>query len=182
MLKDLDGNVGVVTSAGDLGDLLTNSEVLAGLAETPKTAGMDEPRLREVRDLGDPVLVCSLQTGHFLVLRLAGSAPSVTDIRALMAATETLMRVLAASRGGRGAAADVARTPDESMLGERTRLPPEPAELLRMELADAREAVERWMIGKILDECDGNQARASRRLGMSRAGLFKKLRKLQLDQ
>jgi DNA-binding NtrC family response regulator len=47
-------------------------------------------------------------------------------------------------------------------------------------LAEAREGFEAWMIRRVLAECAGNQAEAARRLGLSRAGLFKKVRKLGL--
>ena len=184
MLRDLDGNVGVVSSAGDLGDLLTNGEVLARLAEAPRGSGMEEARLREVGDLGDPLLVCSLQTGHCLVLRLAGPAPAITHIRGVMAAVEVVLRVMTTARHGRGsrpARADAAGPASTSISPphQQDHLP-SPEQLLSMELSDARETFERWFLGRVLEQCDGNQARAARQLGMSRAGLFKKLRKLKI--
>ena len=39
---------------------------------------------------------------------------------------------------------------------------------------------EAWMIRRALDACDGHQSDAARRLGLSRTGLFKKMRKLGL--
>jgi two-component system nitrogen regulation response regulator NtrX len=47
-------------------------------------------------------------------------------------------------------------------------------------LAEAREEFERWRIRRALYDCDGNQSQAAQLLGMSRAGLFKKMRRLGL--
>ena len=52
--------------------------------------------------------------------------------------------------------------------------------LVNRPLSDARAEFERWIILRALYEEDWNQTRAAERLGLSRAGLFKKMRKLQL--
>ena len=52
--------------------------------------------------------------------------------------------------------------------------------LLNLPLAEAREELERQLILRVLKECEGNQSRAAERLGISRAGLFKKMRRLGL--
>jgi two-component system nitrogen regulation response regulator NtrX len=52
--------------------------------------------------------------------------------------------------------------------------------LSELSLAEARSRFEAWMIRKALAATSGNQTEAAQRLGMSRAGLFKKIRKLDL--
>lgn len=58
---------------------------------------------------------------------------------------------------------------------------PDLGALVSKPLSDARADFERWMILRALYEEDWNQTRAADRLGLSRAGLFKKMRKLQLS-
>jgi hypothetical protein len=53
-------------------------------------------------------------------------------------------------------------------------------DLVDGELAQARNAFESWMIRRALAATDGSQTKAAGRLGLSRAGLFKKIRKLGL--
>jgi DNA-binding NtrC family response regulator len=52
--------------------------------------------------------------------------------------------------------------------------------LSELSLAEARSRFEAWMIRSALASTSGNQTEAAQRLGMSRAGLFKKIRKLDL--
>jgi DNA-binding NtrC family response regulator len=59
-------------------------------------------------------------------------------------------------------------------------VPPGIEELADSTLDTAREAFERWMVQRALAECDGNQTRAAARLGLSRAGLFKKMKRLKI--
>jgi DNA-binding NtrC family response regulator len=59
-------------------------------------------------------------------------------------------------------------------------LPPELEGLADGSLETARDAFERWMVERALAECDGNQTRAAARLGLSRAGLFKKMKRLRM--
>jgi two-component system response regulator HupR/HoxA len=44
-------------------------------------------------------------------------------------------------------------------------------------LKQRTDSFERVIIQKVLDECDGNASRAAEKLGISRAGLYKKLDK-----
>ena len=75
----------------------------------------------------------------------------------------------------------------ESLSGGNSTLP-KPVEagsldiegLLSMPLAQGRTHFEEWFVSKVLEACAGNQSEAARRLGVSRAGLFKKLKKLGL--
>jgi two-component system response regulator HupR/HoxA len=58
--------------------------------------------------------------------------------------------------------------------------PPDLGAMVARSLSDARAEFERWMIRRALFEADWNQTRAAENLGLSRAGLFKKMRKLGL--
>jgi transcriptional regulator with AAA-type ATPase domain/pSer/pThr/pTyr-binding forkhead associated (FHA) protein len=57
---------------------------------------------------------------------------------------------------------------------------PDLGAMVTRSLADARAEFERWLIRRALYEEEWNQTRAAGRLGLSRAGLFKKMRKLGL--
>jgi len=50
--------------------------------------------------------------------------------------------------------------------------------LLGLPLSEARDELERRVIARALEETGGNQSRAAQRLGISRAGLFKKMQRL----
>jgi len=50
--------------------------------------------------------------------------------------------------------------------------------LMELTLSEARDELERRLILRVLEETGGNQSEAARRLGISRAGLFKKMRRL----
>jgi DNA-binding NtrC family response regulator len=52
--------------------------------------------------------------------------------------------------------------------------------LENLELAEARNLFEEWIIRRALDASGGKQTETAERLGLSRAGLFKKMRKLGL--
>jgi transcriptional regulator with AAA-type ATPase domain/pSer/pThr/pTyr-binding forkhead associated (FHA) protein len=77
---------------------------------------------------------------------------------------------------------------DESHLSQSLRVSPgeNPSAALDLEgltdlkLAQARDQFERWLIQQILAANDGRQNKAAEHLGLSRAGLFKKMRKLGL--
>ena len=58
--------------------------------------------------------------------------------------------------------------------------PPDLGGLATRPLADARGEFERWRIQRALVDASWNQSLAAQRLGLSRAGLFKKMRKLGL--
>lgn len=53
-------------------------------------------------------------------------------------------------------------------------------DLAGLTLSEARERVERFLINAALEGSDGNRTRAADQLGLSRAGLFKKMKKLNL--
>jgi len=53
-------------------------------------------------------------------------------------------------------------------------------DIVDIELASARAVFEEWMVRRALQASGGKQTRAAERLGLSRAGLFKKMKKLGL--
>ena len=57
---------------------------------------------------------------------------------------------------------------------------PDFEKLVDMPMEEARSHFERWMLRRVLDRCGGNQTKAARHLGLSRAGLFKKMKKLEV--
>jgi len=59
--------------------------------------------------------------------------------------------------------------------------PVDPSPLLGLPLEEAVAEFERAFVGAVLEACGGNRTRAARRLGMTRAGLFKKLRRLGIE-
>lgn len=58
--------------------------------------------------------------------------------------------------------------------------PPDLEMLAGRPLVDGREDFERWRIRRALQESGGNQSVAAQKLGLSRAGLFKKMRRLEI--
>lgn len=54
----------------------------------------------------------------------------------------------------------------------------DPDDLRGLPLVDARQRFERWFVAGALDDNRGNQTRTAEQLGLSRAGLFRKLRRL----
>jgi hypothetical protein len=90
LYRDGDGDVSMVSSAGDLGPLVRSSEALSQIARdhAGKRTGT---RITEVTDLGESLLVTPMQGGHVLVARCAGAPPAVADMRALIAAVEAVL-------------------------------------------------------------------------------------------
>jgi two-component system nitrogen regulation response regulator NtrX len=90
LYRDAEDNVAMVTSAGDLGPLVTSSETLTRLAREQKRhrAGT---RIQQVNELGQSLLVAPMQRDHVLVVRFAGQPPSIGDIRAVIAAVEAVL-------------------------------------------------------------------------------------------
>ena len=90
LYRDVEDNVAMVTSAGDLGPLVTSSETLTRLAREQKRhrAGT---RIQQVNELGQSLLIAPMQRDHVLVVRFAGQPPSIGDIRAVIAAVEAVL-------------------------------------------------------------------------------------------
>ncbi len=91
-----------------------------------------------------------------------------------------VLRLLALHTGGGMIGPEHLALRDESQLTGSGESWADPTWLSSLELGQARDRFERWMIRRALEECDGNQTRAADRLGLSRAGLFKKMRRLEL--
>lgn len=163
--------ISIVSSAGDLGPLVTNSTALVDLVREARLAGRHTTRIKRFHEVNEDLLVALVDDDHCLVVRYGDSAPAVGDIRALIASLEA---VLGASSGKEAAPGPVlpGRAVDQGSLdldGIRS-----------MTLSQGREHFEQWFVAFVLDECSGNQSETARRLGLSRAGLFKKLKKLGL--
>lgn len=90
LYRDSDGNVSMVSSAGDLGPLIRSSDALARIAREHggKQSGT---RISEINELGETLLVAPMQRDHILVARFVGAPPAVADMRAVIAAVEAVL-------------------------------------------------------------------------------------------
>ena len=146
------------------------------LVRDARTGGRHSTRIKRFHEVNEDFLVAPVDRAHCLVVRYGGSAPAVGDIRALIA---SLGAVLGSC--GKG---DVPREVDGRSMPSSS-VPEgslDPEAVLSMPLAEGRDHFERWFVTSVLDVCNGNQSEAARRLGVSRAGLFKKLKKLGLKE
>lgn len=186
---DDDQRISIVSSAGDLGPLMTNSEALMDLVRDNRHAGRRSTRIRRLHEVNEDVLVAPVDDAHTLVIRYGGSAPAVEDIRALIASLEAVLA--SGAKGDAACGSGGSLTPSEPVAAGSLDIDLTPAEpvaadsldidgLLSMSLAEGRDHFERWFVSSVLAECPGNQSEAARRLGFSRTGLFKKLKKLGL--
>lgn len=178
LFSDDEGRVSIVSSAGDLGPLMTSSEALLDLVRGIWTDGGQTTRIRRLNGVDEDLLVAPVGEGHCLVVRYGGSAPAVGDIRALVASLRAVI-------GGSPDREDDSGCEDDlSSYGEVPAFDPTEElnrdRLRSMSFGDGRKLFERWFITGVLEECGGNQSEAARRLGFSRVGLFKKLKKLGL--
>lgn len=154
--RSSDGHVSVISSAGDLGDLLNRDLDLNTLADRARPA--QEPCVQHVQELGSDVILAALRDRHFLVLQYESSPPAVGDILILSAAVNMVLM-------------GKKRKAEENSSGL------DIGALRSLPLAEARHAFEDWMIHEVLRDCAGNQSEAARRLGMTRAGLYKRMKK-----
>ncbi len=173
---DSDQSVSIVSSAGDLGPLMTNSEAFMDLVRNSWRPGRSSTRIKRFHEIDEDMLVAPVGDDYCLVIRYGGSAPAVGDIRALIASLQAVM-----GSGGAGnhegipcGDSNVARPIEVDSLDIKG--------LLSMPLAESRARFEEWFVSSVLEACSGNQSEAARRLGISRAGLFKKLKKLGLKE
>jgi len=208
LYRDDKDNVAMVSSAGELGQLARNSAVLTRLA-TGRTLSMASGiRVRQVTELGENLLVATVGSDHVLVVRFTGQPPAIGDLRSLIAAVSAVLG--SGKIGGRGTAAgsgafravgdqptpvtgscdairvDEGADPAGSSGVRKAAAPaaksPAPVfeDLASLELAEARNRFEEWFVKNALEASNGSQTEAAKRLGLSRAGLFKKMRKLGL--
>ena len=187
LYRDENDSVAMVSSAGDLGQLARKSSVLAKLATEHKLTGVSGTRVRQVSELGENLLVATVGPDHVLVVRYAGQPPAIGDLRSVIASVNAVLgsgKVL-----GQGAVtAHTEAIVDLDHVSKEVKSPPEVDRvsnldldsLVGLELAEARILFEKWMVQHALAASDGKQTQAAQRLGLSRAGLFKKMKKLEL--
>jgi len=150
------GNICVVSSAGDIGTLVEKNLDLKGLSEHIR--GTQEPSVQYLHEIDDDILIGVLRDGHYLILRYESSPPAVGDVLILSAAINMVLLVR-----------KLQPTRNDRMI--------DLGSLKTKSLAEARRIFEDWMLAEVLRECQGNQSEAARRLGMTRAGLYKRLKK-----
>jgi hypothetical protein len=200
LYRDEHNNVAMISSAGELGQLARMSGLLAKLATVHKQPGADGIRVRQVTELGENLLVATIGSEHALVLRYSGQPPTIGDIRSVIAEMGIVLECSKGPRPGevsgsadstRSEATAATATPKLADFGCPPELPEGPSPgsgvpdldleaLAGLELAVARESFEEWMVNRALAANGGNQTQAAGQLGLSRAGLFKKMRKMGL--
>lgn len=192
LYRDEADSVAMVSSAGELGVLARRSEVLAKLVTEHKLSNPAGTRVRQANEMGEDLLVASVGTDHVLVVRYAGRPPAIGDLRSLIAAVDAVLGSGQGQRQGVARPAAGAATPDDEIgAGEISdgvdaptaaeSVPDLDLEALAgMDLAEARNHFEKWIIRRALAASDGKQTQAAEHLGLSRAGFFKKMRKLGL--
>jgi hypothetical protein len=180
LYRDNDGDVAMMSSVGDLGTVGRTPERLANVANEhpPSPEGTS---VRQHVENGDNLLVASVGANYLLVMRYTGRPPAIGDLRSIIAA----VRAVLASGVTVGQTTAPIEVPD-ALRGTGRASGPDAGggldldELASRELTAARDAFETWMIERALAACDGNQTEAAKILGLSRTGLFKKMRKLGL--
>jgi len=192
LYRDENDSVAMVSSAGDLGEVARKSGVLSKLVAEHKLTSTEGTRVRQVNEMGENLLLATVGSDHVLVVRYAERPPAIGDIRSVIAAVDAVLGGGRVLRPGAVAAADGAALPettpeiddgldDVEKPGGADQDPTLDLEaLIELNLAEARNAFEEWFIRRALAESDGKQTQAAQRLGLSRAGLFKKMRKLGL--
>jgi hypothetical protein len=179
LYRDAHGNVAMTSSIGDLGVVGRDTDMLTTLANE-HVVSSGGTRVRQHIENGINLLVASVGAQHVLVMRYTGRPPAIGDLRSIIASVRAVLASGVAS--GPGASSSVSATAeaggDDDARDDGDSLDLD--ELATMELAAARDAFESWMIRRALDASGGRQSEAAQRLGMSRTGLFKKIRKLGL--
>jgi DNA-binding NtrC family response regulator len=93
MILGLDSrDVALVSSAGDLGSLVSDVSALArSLGPLDRQENLDRPTVRQVESAGENLLVANVGPQHLLVVRYGGDPPAVADTRAVIAAVDTAL-------------------------------------------------------------------------------------------
>ncbi len=201
LYRDEHDSVAMISSAGDLGQLARRSGTLSKLATGHKQPNDGGTRVRQMSESGENLLVASVGAEHVLVLRYTGQPPAIGDLRSVIAAVGIVLSCgrLPRSGGVPGGADAGGPEPARAATGavsvaDFQPVPARPASpsivsgipdldleaLAGSELAAARDAFEKWMVTRALAANDGKQAQTAEQLGLSRAGLFKKMRKMGL--
>ena len=200
LYRDVNDSVAMICSAGDLGQLARESEILAKLVTEHKQPNASGTRVRQVTELGEDLLVATVGTDHVLVVRYSGQPPAIGDLRSVIAAVNVVLGCGKLQRSAGGAASSDSsdrkipeptgsiptadfwisdgQQKDPSSGGDIPDINLE--NIAELELAEARSRFEEWMVKRALAATDGKQTEAAQRLGLSRAGLFKKMRKMGL--
>ena len=204
LYRDENNSVAMVSSAGDIGQLARSGGVLARLATGHNLKIAAGIRVQQVSEFGEDLLVATVGSDHVLVVRYSGRPPAIGDLRSLIAAVSAVLgsgKVLgggAASSVGRVGQGKIPATgpPDGDDGLSRAKAEASPGmavktvddagqgpfldleALTELDIAGARDVFEEWLIRRALAASNGNQTEAAKRLGLSRAGLFKKMRKL----
>jgi len=201
LYRDENDSVAMICSAGDLGQLARESGILAKLAIDHKKPNASGTRVRQVSELGENLLVATVGTAHVLVVRYSGQPPAIGDLRSVIAAVDIVLSCGKLLRSGSDSSSSDSGNSKSSAVvtgdfpitefwladGEQKGSPTgcdvpdfDLEGAADLELAEARDRFEEWMVKGALAASDGKQAQAAERLGLSRAGLFKKMRKLGL--
>ena len=114
------------------------------------------------------MLVAPVGPGYSLVLSFSGTPPAVADVRAILAAVETALAARRKQEAGASTGVEDSRLRLDDLVGR--------------PIAEARAEVERYLVARALDATGGNQTEAARQLGLSRAGLFKLMRRLDVPK
>jgi transcriptional regulator with AAA-type ATPase domain len=179
----------IASSSEPLESAVAAGRIMRDLASSLRGQRLDLPPLRQrVEDI--PLLVTAFQresagqrprvNGGFTVAALEALArydwpENVRELRA-----EVLRVIAGIDHGALVAVSDLAAGITDRLAAQDAP-PPDLGALASRSLADARAEFERWKILRALHDEGGNQTRAAERLGLSRAGLFKKMRKLGLS-
>jgi hypothetical protein len=178
LYRDDEGDVAMIANVGDLGEITRSTEVLSTLA-ADHSLSAEGTRVRQHVEDDIHLLVASVGERHVLVMRYSGRPPAISDLRSVIASVRAVLAGGAASgAAGTGRRTATVRGTDAEPARGDAAASLDPESLVDLELADARARVEAWMIRRALDACDGHQSDAARKLGLSRTGLFKKMRKL----
>ncbi len=179
LYRDDEGHVAMVASVGDLGGVGRDTEKLTALAteEWPSSGGT---RVRQYVENDINLLVASVGAQHVLVMRYTGRPPAIGDLRSIIASVRAVLASGAASGSTGFGAGRHAIDPTGVVPAADGDHALDLDDLANLDLGAARDAFEAWMIRRALQASDGRQGDAARRLGLSRTGLFKKIRRLGL--
>ncbi len=165
IVRERAGSLGVVASAGNTGRLLQGGRLEKLLEGVGSPAGPGESFPGEVA-VGESTRLVTVGANHLLVLDLARVVPADVEIRALRAALGIVLERKTRTEAGNGNGEVDAASQSGQFPG--------------VTLADAVAGFERAFITRVLAEVGGHRQRAAERLGLTRAGLFKKMRRLGL--
>jgi two-component system nitrogen regulation response regulator NtrX len=178
----------IVGSTSDVNAAVVDGSLRGDLLGLFRTSSLHLPPLRS-RSEDIPLLVNVFQreatgpggsaTGGFTVdaLEMLASYHWPGNVRELR--QEVLRLVVNSTEGGMVEIADLSIRVREGVTAASVPLP-DLAALAHKPLADGRTDFERWRILRALHDSGGNQSQAAQALGISRAGLFKKMRRLGL--